>query len=189
MMWFVRFLVAGFVAFVCGMVFLYASVRRSATLQPTRPADVIIVLGSGSWGGKPSPVYQARLDRAFELYSQQFAPRIIVTERAPAAQVAKRYLLAKGAPDEVVFVEDRSATTWENLHYAREIMQQHGWRSAIVASCPFHLFRALKMCSDLGIPAQGAASSSPLETNAGSRFSYSLAECRKYIAYKWFRFR
>ena len=183
-MWIIRFFALLLVLSAVGMAVLYAAVRHSATLQPTEPADVIIVLGSGSSKGKPSPVYAARLDHARKLFERGLAPRIIVTEKAPAAQDAQRYLLAHGVQAQSILLEDRSTTTWENLKFSKEIMDRHGWRSAIVVSCPFHLFRGLQMCRELRITAQGAGSDSPLEKTAESRLRYTLIECRKYLAYK-----
>lgn len=165
---------------------LYHDVRGAATSQPSHPADVIIVLGSGGNASRPSRVYQARLDYAFNLYRRGFAQHVIVTEKAPIAQSAGRYLTGKGTPSQAVFLEDRSKNTWENLKYAQVIMREQGWESAIVVSCGFHLFRALRMCRDLGMNAQGAAATnSPVERSAAGRFKWTLLECPKYFAHRW----
>src|SRR5690606_23835207 len=42
-----------------------------------RSADAIIVLGAAQYQGRPSPVLQARLDHAIDLYHRGLAPRII----------------------------------------------------------------------------------------------------------------
>lgn len=162
---------------------LYRQVRAHVHDRPTRPADVIIVLGSGGPGGV-SPVYAARLDHALTLYRCGLAPAIIVTEEAPVAGHARDYLLAEGVPAEDIYLEDRSRTTWENLWYAREIMRERGWRSAIVASCGFHLYRALAMARELGIAAQGAAApGSPVEADPGRAAYLSRLEVWKLLVH------
>ena len=162
-----------------------ACVRRAATAQPTRPADAIIVLGAGSSGGQPKPVYRARLDHGLTLFEAGLAPNIIVTEKAPAAQTAREYLIARGVPEHAVLLEDRSRTTSENLLYAEQVMQEHGCQTAIVVSCGSHLFRALRMSHDLGIAAQGAAApGTPAERTALKRFKFTFSEARKYLTYR-----
>ena len=66
--WWPRLLAVGLALLLVAMLWLYASIRRAAALQPTRHADVIIVLGAGSYGGWPAPVYRARLDHALQLF-------------------------------------------------------------------------------------------------------------------------
>ena len=81
-----------------GVGWLYATIRGSATTQPDRPADVIIVLGAG-WepsAGLPKRVYRARLLYARDLHERGLASHIIVTERAPAAEIARDYLVKIG---------------------------------------------------------------------------------------------
>jgi len=164
---------------------LYRQVRAHVHDQPTRPADVIIVLGSG--GPKAvSRVYAARLDHALSLHRRGLAPAIIVTEQAPVAQHARDYLLGAGVPPEDILLEDHSRTTWENLWYAREVMSAHGWRSAIIASCGFHLYRALEQADELGIEAQGAAApDSPIEASPGRRARSSRLEVWKLLVHPW----
>jgi uncharacterized SAM-binding protein YcdF (DUF218 family) len=182
-----RLLAAGLLGAAGGTGWLYVTIRRSAGVQPTRPADVIIVLGAG-WEGTvrlPKRVYRARLLHARDLYERGMAPNIIVTERSPAAEIARDYLTDLEVPEDAIAIENRSATTRENLSYAQEIMRERGWETAIVVSCGFHMFRSLKMCEELGIPAQGAATPySHIEKIGYKRVRYTLRECGTYVAHK-----
>jgi uncharacterized SAM-binding protein YcdF (DUF218 family) len=155
-------------------------------VQPNRPADAIIVLGAGYEPHMrlPKRVYRARLLYARDLYEREMASHIIVTERSPAAEIAREYLVELGVPEETIKVESRSATTWENLSGAQAIMRQHEWRTAIIVTCGFHMFRSLKMCEELGIPAQGAATPySHIEKIGYKRAKYTLRECGTYVAH------
>lgn len=161
---------------------LYVRVSRGADAQPTHRADVIIVLGSGGTASEPSPIYRGRLRYALDLYRRGYAPAIIVTERSPVAEGAKRWLTQRGVRREDIALENRSRTTWENLTHSRGIMRRRGWRSAIVTSCPFHLYRALLMARELGIPAQGAGSPySPFDPHRRSRSHLMWLEVRKLL--------
>lgn len=183
-----RVLLAGVLAGAGGTGWLYVTIRRSAHVQPTRPADAIIVLGAG-WERQvrlPKRVYRARLLYARDLYERGMAPNIIVTEQSPAAEIAREYLVTIGVPEEAIEFENRSTTTWENLSYAREVMRRHKWRTAIVVSCGFHMFRSLKMCEELGIPAQGAATPyTHIEKVGYKRVKYTLRECEMYIGHRF----
>jgi uncharacterized SAM-binding protein YcdF (DUF218 family) len=167
-------------------VALYATIRQGAHAQPTRPADVILVLGAGSElpGPRPKPVYQSRLRYARDLWQRGFAPHVIVTERSPAAEAAREYLIGLGVPQDAVALENRSATTRENLAFARDLMRSHAWRGCIIVSDGFHLSRALRMSRDLGLDAQGAATPySLIELLPVRRVKYTLREVPRYAAY------
>lgn len=183
-LWKVRAVIVALLAVALIPGALYLQVRRHAHDRPTRPADAIIVLGSGGGARRPSPIYRARLDHALALYEQGLAPAIIVTERTPGAEGARRWLLEQGVPDRDVFMENRSTTTWENLRFAREVMREQGWGSAIISSCGFHLYRATRMAGELGIDAQGAAApGSLIEANPDARAKMTWLEVRKLFAH------
>src|SRR5213592_3477936 len=52
---------------------------HDASLQELHPADAIVVFGAAEYAGRPSPVYRARLDHAFELFRRGIAPVVIAT--------------------------------------------------------------------------------------------------------------
>ncbi len=181
-----RVLAVGVLAAAGSMGWLYVTIRRAAAVQPTKPADAIIVLGAGSLRavGLPRHVYRARLLYARDLYERGMAPNIIVTEQSPAAEIARDYLVKVGVPEEAVRFENRSTTTWENLSYARDVMRDEGWQTAIVVSCGFHMFRSLKMSEELGLSAQGAATPySHIEKDSRKRIRFTLRECEMYLAH------
>ncbi len=163
---------------------LYRRVETTGDRQPTRRADTLIVMGCGGTAEEPSFPYRMRLHHALNLYADQFAPHIIVTEKSPAAEGARRWLIQQGVAPAAIAVENRSRTTWENLIYSREIMRKRGWRSAIIVSCPFHIYRSLYMARELGINAQGTgAPYSPFANSPHARSLYSWMEVRKLFAH------
>jgi len=173
-----RALLIALAAAAAAVIVLYVMIRRVDGLQPTGPADCIIVLGAGVRDGGPGRCYRPRLDYALTLHRQGFAEHIIVTELSPAAEVARDYLLDRGVPPKVIALESRSRDTVQNLAYSREIMAERGWRTAIVVTCPFHVFRSRRIARDLGMDAQmAAAPNSPTELTLWRHVKYTLREC------------
>jgi len=166
---------------------LYVMIRREDDLQPTAPADCIIVLGAGVRDGGPGRCYRPRLNHAQGLYERGLAGQIIVTELSPAAETARDWLLARGVPDEAIVLENRSRNTVQNLEYSREIMGRRGWSTAIVVTCPFHVFRSRRIARDLGMDVQmAAAPNSPTERDLWRHVKYTLRECIAWPRYSLF---
>src|SRR5690606_20761015 len=76
--------------------------------------------------------------------------------RFAESQVARRYAIRQGIPEEAILIESSSQTTYQNLFEARTLMLEHGLRDAIVVSDPLHMARALRLCRQLGIRAYGS---------------------------------
>src|SRR5438876_11676404 len=64
------FWLIGVIAAVFAGLFLSICIGivHDASLQELHPADAIVVFGAAEYAGRPSPVYRARLDHAFELF-------------------------------------------------------------------------------------------------------------------------
>ena len=71
------------IAAVAGVIAVtaYTSYRiwDQGSRDDSRPADAIVVLGAAQYNGRPSPLFQARLDHAIQLYDDGIAPILIVT--------------------------------------------------------------------------------------------------------------
>src|SRR5690606_22561876 len=76
--------------------------------------------------------------------------------RFSESQVARRYALRHGVPDEAILIETVSRTTRENLAQARSLLAEHDLHRVIVVSDPLHMARALRLCRELGIDALGS---------------------------------
>lgn len=134
-----------------------ANIYGHGTVTQLGTADVILVLGAAQWNGTPSPAFQARLDRAQELFAAGYAPVIIITggkkpdDAISDSRVGKEHLIKNGIDPERIVIEEHSRTTWQNLNYARAIMTEHALRSALLVSHDFHMMRAERMAMDLSI--------------------------------------
>ncbi len=132
-------------------------VRRSAAGDPLEGADAILVLGRRLEGDRPTPVFEARLAHAEQLWRDGFAPRVVVagglTGRAARseAEVGVAWLAARGVDPGALHAEDRSQHTLENLFNVRELLRASGWRRLILVSDPLHLARAAALARGLGL--------------------------------------
>ena len=52
---------------------------RESGLQEVHPSDAIVVFGAAQYAGRPSPVFRARLDHAYDLFQRGVAPVVITT--------------------------------------------------------------------------------------------------------------
>lgn len=129
-------------------------------------ADAIIVLGAAAYDAKPSPVFQERIRHGLDLYRAGYAPLLIFTggyggsgARFSESQVARRYALKQGVPDDAILIETASRNTAQNLVEAKRLMDQRGIHRVIIVSDPLHMARALRLSREMGIDA--LASSTP----------------------------
>ena len=181
------------VAVICvyGM-YLYGQIREAAVRDEAHPADAIVVLGAAQYNGRPSPVLKARLDHAYELFRDGYAPVIITTgsygpdPNFSEAQVGTKYLVQRGIDGTNIVTEQGSGTTYDSIRAASNVIHQKGWRSVLVVSDGFHLFRVKKMLADNGIIAYTSpVPHSPIEIEASQRFWYSVREVVLFSAYRW----
>ena len=175
---------------VAAVVALYAAVDRQAERDETRPADVIIVLGSQVRAdGTPSGSLRARTQHAIDLYKAGYAPTLFLTGglgRFPPAEadVMRRLALDAGVPDSALVLDDKATSTQQSLETAARIAPGKSWRTALIVSDPFHMLRSLQMAHDLGLEAYGSpAYRSTLYTVDRLRRYYTLREA---FALMWY---
>jgi uncharacterized SAM-binding protein YcdF (DUF218 family) len=169
---------------------LYQRVDARSQVDGARRADAIIVLGSAVYAGeRPSPSLNARTQHAIALYQAGYAPYLIlcggVGGNPPSeAEVMRRLAASAGVPADALVLEDQSHSTEESLANAKKLMDVRGWRSAVIVSDPFHLYRAETIARDLGIEAYGSgASESPTYARANLRVQYTAREALALVWY------
>ena len=163
-------------------------------LPRRRQYDYIIIHGAGLDGPRPTPLLAGRIDKALELWSKQHQHgKFVVSggqgadEVVSEAQAMRDYLLEKGVPADAILMEDKSATTWENLRYSLAIINAdrtsaaaddapataaaedasapsgdtasvNGDFTTAVVTSDFHVFRCAEYAHNLGIKADGIGS-------------------------------
>lgn len=172
--------------------YLYRQIRDSAVRDEAQKADAIVVLGAAQYNGRPSPVLKARLDHAYNLFEAGFASAIITTggfgpdPNFSEAHVSTQYLVQRGIKPDHIVTEQGSGSTVDSIRAAAGLMQAKGWRSALVVSDGFHLYRLKRIFEDNGVQAYTSpAPNSPIEAAASQRFWHSLRELILFSAYRW----
>jgi uncharacterized SAM-binding protein YcdF (DUF218 family) len=143
--------------------------------------DAIVVLGAAQYDGRPSAIYEARLEHAVDLWRQDVAPLMVFTggkepgDRFTEGGSGARWAVAQGVPESAVLTEERSRTTYQNLAGARRLLERRhpgGQHRIVVVSDPFHMFRAVRQAADLGMDAYP----SPTRTSPLSASRLKLTE-------------
>ncbi|GAC1419848.1 MAG: hypothetical protein NVSMB62_13070 [Acidobacteriaceae bacterium] len=137
---------------------VYYQINEIAHRDEARHADAIAVFGAAEYGGRPSPVFHARLDHAVDLYRKQIAPLVITlgggSDRDSGMTeggVGRDYLLAKGVPYERVVAETRSVDTEQQVQKLADIARLRRLKSFVVVSDGTHMFRIKKLCEGAGL--------------------------------------
>jgi uncharacterized SAM-binding protein YcdF (DUF218 family) len=155
-----------------------------------RPADAIVVMGAAQYDGTPSPVFQARLDHAIDLFHGGIAPYLVVTggkqagDRTTEAAAARAYAIAHGVPAEAILVEDQARTTLQSIRAVGTVLREAGLGSAVFVSDRQHMLRVLRMASDAGILGWGSpTATSPLERDTMARVDATVHELGALAVY------
>ena len=150
-------------AIVCGV--------RAARYVPAADKDYILILGCRFRAdGSLPPLLRGRVDRAIDFWRGERAAsgRMAVLipsggqgpdESMPEAEAMRRYLLARGVPEEAIRVEDRSRNTFENMAFSKALIEAEkpGARVAYVTT-NYHEFRSGVWAALAGLPAEGVGS-------------------------------
>ncbi len=129
-----------------------------ASEDQAQPADAIAVFGAAEYGGRPSPVYHARLDHAVTLYQRGIAPVVITfgggsdkDSGKTEGGVGRDYLLANGVPYDRIIAETHSTDTGQQVEMLADIAREHGLQRIVLVSDNTHLFRIRELCERAGL--------------------------------------
>ncbi len=101
---------------------------HEAGLQEVHPADAIVVFGAAEYAGRPSPVFRARLDHAYDLFQRGAAPVVITTGGSGAdptfseGGVGHDYLMHRGIPESKLIAETQGSDTASSAERVAVIM-------------------------------------------------------------------
>jgi len=97
---------------------------------------------------------EERAKHAAKLYQAGLAPRILVTgglplrgveafcgKRVTGAEFGAKVLADAGVPKNAVHVVSKGTSTYEEAEVMRGFMKEHGYRSVIAVSSPYHMRR------------------------------------------------
>jgi uncharacterized SAM-binding protein YcdF (DUF218 family) len=179
-------------AYGCYFVWTCTRIVAQSGRDEAQAADVIVVFGAAEYFGKPSPVYRARLDHAFELYERKLAPVVITTGGSGGEQhftegsVGRDYLIERGIGDRHLIAETQSDNSAESAERVGTIMDANSMHSCIAVSDPYHVFRIKQL-----LEAQGqVAYASPRKSEiAPAIWARALNVAREALSYTLWRMR
>lgn len=142
-------LVLGTVIGVCAASCVIFSVNMALCVERSaEEPQAVIVLGCQIRGETPSTMLAKRCDAALETLSAHPNAVCVVSggqgkgEDISEAEAMRRYLAERGVPEERIVIEDKSASTRENIRFSAELLKERGIDSAVIVTNDFHQYRA-----------------------------------------------
>ena len=174
-------------------LFCAISIVRYAERDESAPADCIIVLGAGTDGKIPSPVFRERLHHAVTLYQEGYSDIILLTggyspgNEHSDAWIAGAYLQSLGIPEDAVLLEERSTITQENLRFAKEIMENENLSTCILVSDPLHMKRSMMMAKEYEIEAFSSPTPTTRYQSWRTKLPFLARETFFYVGYQVYK--
>ena len=149
-----------FLVFMIYTLFLHIVPRK-------KDFDYIIIHGAGLIDGERlTKLLQDRVDKAISVYRKDPTPPFLIPsggkgsdEKISEAEAMRRYLISKGIPESDIILEDRSATTFENLKNSKDIIDStEGRKYTALVTSNYHVYRALRYCKAIGLKCTGIGS-------------------------------
>jgi uncharacterized SAM-binding protein YcdF (DUF218 family) len=165
-------------------------VMHQASLDQSHPADAVVVFGAAEYVGRPSPVFRARLDHAYNLFEQGLAPLIITTggsgndPQFSEGQVGRDYLSKRGIPDVNLIAETQGTDTEHSARRVAVIMQANDLKSALLVSDAYHVYRAKRMMEAEGIAVYTSPRPESIPKTLWGRWQTALREAVSYALYR-----
>lgn len=134
-------------------------VWQVARIDDFAKADAILVLGAAQYAGTPSPVFEARLDRARKLYQAGVAPLVITVggkqpgDEYTEAAAGKTFLESDGVPADKILAVEVGSDTLKSIDAVASAMRARKLSSVVLVSDPWHSLRARAMARDAGLDA------------------------------------
>ncbi|WP_236796180.1 YdcF family protein [Amycolatopsis sp. GM8] len=154
------------------------------------PADVIVVLGAAQYNGKPSPIFQARLRHAKQLYEAGVAKVIITAggnrtgDEYTEASAGAQWLIEQGVPKSGTLPVGEGSDTLGSLRAVADVVARHGWHTAVLVSDPWHSLRARVMADDSGLDSWASPThSGPIVQTRRTQAMYIFRETGALLFY------
>ena len=163
---------------------------HEAGLQEVHPSDAIVVFGAAQYAGRPSPVFRARLDHAYDLFQGGVAPVVITTGGSGAdptfseGGVGHDYLMRRGIPESRLIAETQGSDTASSAQRVAVIMRTNRMRSCVAVSDAYHVFRIRKLLEYEGVQVYVAPRPDSRPRSAWQRAIAVLREAASYLVWK-----
>jgi uncharacterized SAM-binding protein YcdF (DUF218 family) len=190
-----RIAAAVLAAYACYFAWTCVRIVAQAGRDEAQAADAIVVFGAAEYFGKPSPVYRARLDHAFDLYERKLAPVVITTggsggeQRFTEGSVGRDYLTERGIGDRNLIAETQSDNSAESAERIAIIMDANDMHSCIAVSDPYHVFRIKQLLQAQGRIVYASPRRPEIPPGMGARMLNVMREALSYTLWRLHLFR
>jgi len=177
-------MIAGFTAYIS------TRIEEESQRNEAQPADAIVVFGAAEYAGRPSPVYRARLDHAYDLFQRGLAPMIITTGGAgkdphfSEGGVGREYLISRGIPEPNLIAETQGGDTEHSAGRVAVIMKANRMRTCLAVSDGYHMFRIKQMLGSQGVVVYGAPRPEARPRGAWEGIRITLREVLSYMLWR-----
>jgi len=168
----------------------FVRVELQSWRNEARPADCIVVFGAAEYSGRPSPVWRARLDHAYNLFQRGLAPIVITTggyggdPKFSEGGVGRVYLMGRGIPEKDIIAETQADNTDESVERVAAIMNENGMHTCIAVSDGYHIFRIKRMLERQGFTVYGAPRPQTRPYSMWQRAVFLLREVVSYTLWR-----
>ena len=179
--------------FVSYIIYIAVSISLYGNINEITKADAAIILGAGTWGDKPSPVFEERINHGIWLYKNGYVDKLIFTggmgenNEFSDSSIAKDYAIKQLIPSEDIFVEEKSTITQENISNSIQILEDNKLSTVIFVSDPLHMKRAMLMAKDYHINAYSSPTPTTKYVSLKSKTLFLVREVFFYIGYEIYR--
>jgi uncharacterized SAM-binding protein YcdF (DUF218 family) len=188
--WLLWMVAAGAAAVALFLLITSLRIVREASKEELLPADAIVVFGAAEYAGRPSPVWRARLDRAYDLFTLKLAPVVITTGGAAAdptfteGGVGRDYLIHRGIPERDLIAETLGSDTAQSAERVGVIMRTNHMRRCLAVSDEYHVFRIRQLLQHEGIQVYVAPRAGSRPRSHWQRMMAVLREAVSYLVWK-----
>jgi vancomycin permeability regulator SanA len=185
-----RLIVALFLVVIVVPLYFAGQIWWTAHHSSVRPSDAIVVLGAAQDNGKPTPILQERITEARLAYQSRLAPIIITVgagqrgDRYTEAQASHNELMKEHIGSKALIAIGVGKDTLTSTIAYTTWMKLKGMHSVIIATDPYHCYRAMAEAKDLGISATCAPSRTGPGSLNSSGLRYIFRETGAYLAYE-----
>ena len=182
-------------AYACYFAWSCANIVAQSGQDEARKADAIVVFGAAEYFGKPSPVYRARLDHAFEIYARRLAPVVITTggsggeAQFTEGSVGRDYLIERGISDRFLIAETQSDNSAESAERIANIMATNQMHSCIAVSDPYHMFRIKRLLEAQGETVYASPRKPEIAPGKWARALNVMREALSYTLWRMYIYR
>ncbi|MEU6700503.1 YdcF family protein [Pseudonocardia sp. NPDC046786] len=134
--------------------------RLYAWLVHDRPADWVLVLGSGLRGSEVPPLLASRIRTGMDEFGRRDARLLVLSggkgsdEQLAEGEAMRRWAIAHGADPGALRAETASRNTEQNLRFSDTLVRDEVSGSGLIVTSNYHAFRAAVLARRLGIDAQ-----------------------------------